>query len=174
MVDLFTVIPIFVNYRGTQPNVVYVHTFGQGIIYTLYALNTTRVLRVLRIRRKPLQIEDAVERYIKEVLLAISVMILFFASAIKFVEYPYQTYYYHTWIYYIIVTVATVGYGDIHPLSTQGRIAAMCIIGFSIISIPYMTNQLLEKMVSSVSIANSIHQDGDILRCSDDNMIIYA
>lgn len=148
MVDLFTVIPIFVNYRGTQPDVVTVFTFSKGLIYSLYALNTTRILRVLRIRRKLLKIEDAVERYIKELLLAISIMILFFAAAIKFVEYPYQIRDYHTWIYYIIVTVATVGYGDIKPLSTQGRIAAMCIIGFSIISLPYMTNQLLEKMVS--------------------------
>ncbi|KAJ1403484.1 hypothetical protein B484DRAFT_437383, partial [Ochromonadaceae sp. CCMP2298] len=53
---------------------------------------------------------------------------------------------YHNWVYFIFVTISTVGYGDISPLSTQGRIAAMGIIGISLVSIPMMTNDLIEKM----------------------------
>jgi potassium large conductance calcium-activated channel subfamily M alpha protein 1 len=146
MVDVLTVIPIFVTFGTEMPNVNYVYTARDGFLYAAYAMNTTRILRALRIRRKLAKIEDAVERFMGELLLSIIVMILFFASVMQFLEYTYQPHTYHTWMYYIWVTISTVGYGDITPKSTQGRIAVMCIIGFSIISIPKMTNELIEKM----------------------------
>ena len=41
-------------------------------------------------------------------------------------------------IYYIIVTVSTVGYGDIHPQSVAGQAVASCamVAGYSIIAVP--------------------------------------
>jgi hypothetical protein len=141
-----TVIPIFVTYGKDLPNVNYIYNIGDAFLYAAYAMNTTRILRALRIRRKLAKIEDAVERFMGELMLSIIVMILFFASVMQFLEYTYQPHTYHTWMYYIWVTISTVGYGDITPKSTQGRIAVMCIIGFSIISIPKMTNELIEKM----------------------------
>jgi hypothetical protein len=53
---------------------------------------------------------------------------------------------FHTWCYYLVVTISTVGYGDITPKSTTGRFFAMFIILFAIISIPMQTNELIEKM----------------------------
>jgi hypothetical protein len=49
-------------------------------------------------------------------------------------------------MYYMTVTSATVGYGDISPKSDLGRVAAMCMISFAIITVPQMTNELIEKM----------------------------
>jgi potassium large conductance calcium-activated channel subfamily M alpha protein 1 len=73
-------------------------------------------------------------------------MILFFAAVMQFLESDEQPFPFHVWMYYILVTIATVGYGDIAPKSTLGRIAAMALIGFAIITIPRMTNELVEKM----------------------------
>lgn len=156
MVDLMTVIPIFVTYGQDLPNVNYIYTAREAFLYTAFAMNTTRILRALRIRRKLAKVQDAVERFMGELVLSIIVMILFFASVMQFLEYTYQPHAYHTWMYYIWVTISTVGYGDITPRSTQGRVAAMGIIGFSIISIPKMTNELIEKMaLQSVYMRNA-------------------
>jgi hypothetical protein len=146
MVDVLTVIPIFVTAGKELPNVNYIYNFGDAMLYTAFGMSTTRILRALRIRRKLARIEDAVERFLGEIMLAVIVMILFFAAVMQFLEYTYQPHSYHTWMYYIWVTISTVGYGDITPRSQQGRVAAMAIIGFSIITIPKMTNELIEKM----------------------------
>ena len=49
-------------------------------------------------------------------------------------------------MYYVVVSISTVGYGDISPSSDLGRFAAMCIICFAIIFVPQQTNELIEKM----------------------------
>jgi hypothetical protein len=46
----------------------------------------------------------------------------------------------------MIVTCTTVGYGDISPKTDWGRFAAMAMISFAIITVPQMTNELIEKM----------------------------
>lgn len=53
---------------------------------------------------------------------------------------------FHTWMYGMWVTIATVGFGDIAPKSILGRFAVMLVIGFAIISVPAMTNDLIAKM----------------------------
>lgn len=49
-------------------------------------------------------------------------------------------------MYYMLVTIATVGYGDITPESVLGRFAAMFMIILAIIIVPQMTNELMEKL----------------------------
>ena len=169
-----TVIPIYVTYGYDLPNVHYIHTFPTAMLYTAFAMNTTRILRALRIRRKLAKVQDAVERFMGELVLSVIVMILFFASVMQFLEYTYQPHDYHTWMYYIWVTCSTVGYGDITPQSPQGRVAVMCIIGFSIISIPKMTNELIEKMaLQSVYMRNSYtpktRESKHVIICGDIN-----
>jgi hypothetical protein len=43
------------------------------------------------------------------------------AALMQFLERDIQQFGYHTWMYYIWVTIATVGYGDIAPKSALGR-----------------------------------------------------
>ena len=64
----------------------------------------------------------------------------------QFLEQEVQLLPYHTWMYCIWITTATVGYGDISPVSDVGRIAVMVMIAFAIITVPKMTNELLAKM----------------------------
>lgn len=147
MIDLFTVIPTVVTYERECPAFHKDMTFNEIVYYTLCGMLTTRILRALRIRARFWLIEDEVQRALANMGLNIAVMILYNAALMQYFE-PDQKLEFHTWMYYMFVTATTVGYGDITPKSVLGRFAAMGMIGFAIITVPDMTNQLLEKMAS--------------------------
>lgn len=146
MVDVLTVIPIWVTAGRVCPVYDEINSAGSAVLYLLFLLATTRILRALRIRRKLSNIDDAVKRFIGEISCEISVMILFFAAVLQFLESGIQPHSFHTWMYVTWITISTVGYGDITPKSTFGRVADMMFIIFSIVTIPKMTNELFEKM----------------------------
>lgn len=81
MVDLLTVIPIWVTalVEGCPhySNILSVQT---AVLYVLCGLNTTRILRALRIHKQLIAIEDAVERAMGVMALTVVVMLLFSKS----------------------------------------------------------------------------------------------
>jgi hypothetical protein len=78
MVDLLTVIPIWVFYFDNRiPKYLEIDSIKKALLYAMHALNTTRILRALRIRKKLLLIEDVVDRCLADMALIITVMILF-------------------------------------------------------------------------------------------------
>jgi hypothetical protein len=147
MIDLLTVIPTFAVYQQQCPRFHRNMTGEEIIYYILCGMVTTRILRALRVRSRFLFIEDEVQRALANMGLNIAVMILYNSALMQYFE-PDQQLDFHTWMYYIFVTVATVGYGDITPQTILGRFAAMGMIGIAIITVPDMTNDLLAKMAS--------------------------
>lgn len=146
VVDLMTVIPKFATYGQVCPSWSEIRNGRSGVIFCLCGMGTTRILRALRIRRRLQLIEDEVKRFIGDMVLRIIIMILFNAALMQYLEAETQPYTFDTWAYYMLVTVATVGYGDITPKTTLGRFAAMAMISFAIITVPKLTNELIEKM----------------------------
>jgi len=51
-----------------------------------------------------------------------------------------------TSLWFIVVTITTVGYGDIAPRTSVGRVVVIFIIIFAIFAIPLETNRLLELL----------------------------
>lgn len=157
MVDLLTVIPIWITRNTPQVYYSQIVSFTDFLVFLVYGLTTTRILRALRLRQKLIQaIEDDVQRCLGEMTLAITIMILFNSALMQYLEQEEQDYPFHTWTYYMLVTVATVGYGDISPKTDLGRGAAMAMIAFAIVTIPKMSNELIAAM-SRQSIYARIH-----------------
>jgi hypothetical protein len=50
---------------------------------------------------------------------------------------------YHDCVYFFIVTLSTVGFGDISPETQVGRMVVACMIGINLVTIPAMINKVL-------------------------------
>jgi hypothetical protein len=82
-----------------------------------------------------------------------------------YLERHVQAMNFHTWVYCIVVTVTSVGYGkkdiyftliaimcndcagDVAPQTTWGRFAMMVFICYAIIYVPKQSNELVEVLV---------------------------
>ena len=47
---------------------------------------------------------------------------------------------FHTSIYFVVVTLSTVGYGDINPVTDLGNVMVLAVILMTIVIIPRQTN----------------------------------
>mmetsp|Transcript_23872 Transcript_23872/g.35024 ORF Transcript_23872/g.35024 Transcript_23872/m.35024 type:complete len:1148 (-) Transcript_23872:179-3622(-) len=151
MVDFTTVIPIWLTYYVFTNPVEYhdIHNVDDAINYALRGAYTLRILRALRVHRLLVHIEDEVERFLSQMLLSVVTMILFDSAIMQYLEKQQHDEKFHTWMYFLVVSISTVGYGDISPGSTLGRFMAMFFICFAIIFVPKQTNELIEKMNQS-------------------------
>lgn len=77
MVDLLTVIPIWITSTRQPVNFNSINGLDDFFTYLLFGLNTTRILRALRIHKKLMFVEDEVQRALGNMILTILVMILF-------------------------------------------------------------------------------------------------
>lgn len=64
----------------------------------------------------------------------------------QYLEAHVQKLPFHTWMYYTVVTICTVGYGDISPQSGLGKLFCVMVILFAVVFLPQQTNELIEKM----------------------------
>lgn len=177
MIDLMTVVPIL-TLNGNNDHCKNYDTADymnlrniQAVYFILCGLGTTRILRALRIRRVMTLIEDEVHQYLARIFVNIAVMILFCAALVHYLE-PAQGFQFHVWTYYLVVTVSTVGYGDVTPDTMLGRFAAMLIIIFAIITVPQITNELIAKLTSRSVFARARYaprhrSEQHILICGD-------
>ena len=144
LVDILTVIPIWVSVYSHVPNYSEIKNARDAFVYFLVALATTRVLRALRIRKKLIVLEDEVQRCVGEIALTLVVMILFFTALMQYLESEVQPLSFHVYMYFMAVTVTTVGYGDIAPDSTLGQLVVMVMIFTGVAMIPQLTGRLIE------------------------------
>lgn len=156
VVDLLSIIPTYLSllFPGTQMLVV---------IRILRVLRIFRVLKLAQYLGEAQMIKQALKasrRKITVFLITVvtiviivgSIMYLIEGEESGFVSIPHS-------IYWAIVTLTTVGYGDITPVTSLGRIlsAIVMIMGYAIIAVPTgivtaeMTQTLAKKHVTTQS-----------------------
>ena len=119
--------------------------FGDGVFGT-QLLNAIRVLRVFRIFRaarysKSVRIIAGVFRKSKEPLLAVGTLAAVYVLVSALVIYNIEPDSFATFfdaVYWATVSLTTMGYGDIYPVTTAGRVVTMIssVFGIAIVALP--------------------------------------
>ena len=136
IIDLLAILPFYLAVGGFQADLRF-----------LRALRLVRIFRVLKLARYSSAIASfaAVFRAKKEkLILALFVnglLLVLAASAIYFVENPHQPEIFSSIpasFYWAVVTLSTVGYGDVTPVTEIGRMLAggFAMIGIGLFALP--------------------------------------
>ncbi|EPJ7086389.1 ion transporter [Citrobacter amalonaticus] len=137
LIDLATILPLYVMWLWPEISLDYVFAWR--------AMRAIRILRILKL----LRFMPSLGVFWRAILSARHQLILFYSFIgilmiifgtlmylIEGPEYGFTTL--NASVYWAIVTVTTVGYGDITPHTPLGRIVAsvLILIGYSVIAIP--------------------------------------
>jgi hypothetical protein len=126
-------------------------------------INCTRVLRILRAYRliELVQTEKSVHQQMINIILTIFTFIFIWAGIIQITEMEavYKKSltefdpiivnnlrlfkHYHHYIYFIIVSITTVGYGEIMPITFLGKMSIVALVVVILVLIPNQTNYLI-------------------------------
>ncbi len=135
VVDLLALMPTYLSLLVPQ-------TAPLLIIRLLRILRIFRVLRLLSLLNEANQLAGALQRSARKIFVFFSMMIILatiFGCLVYVVEGPAHGFENipHS-IYWAIVTITTVGYGDVAPMTPLGRaIAALgMLIGYAVIAVP--------------------------------------
>ena len=121
-------------------------------LYPSILISASRYLRIIRISDVTAKFFDIGENDVGRKLynIIISAIILLYISSgiIMTIEnyYMAEPRNYFVYFYFIVVTLATIGYGDISPVTDAGQMFITSIIIFIIIMIPKQTNELLRLL----------------------------
>lgn len=141
-------------------------------------LEFSRVCQLFRIKiylEKNIKInENEVVKSIINVLILSVFIILLFSSIFRIVEieevnslimHPDIRFYkfkpqtkFHEFLYFTVITISTVGYGDIYPISEGGRILIICLIILAAYYIPLKTGEILSILKDTSMYSREIYK----------------
>ena len=136
IIDLLAILPFYLAAAGVQVDLRF-----------LRALRLVRLFRVLKLARY----SDALTSFSKvfydkkeKLLLALfmnGLLLVIAASAIFYIEHPHQPEFFSSIpasFYWAVVTLTTVGYGDVTPVTTVGQMlaGAFAMLGIGLFALP--------------------------------------
>lgn len=137
IIDLATILPLYVMWLWPEISIEYVFAWR-----AMRAIRALRILKLLRFMPSLNIFWSAIVSARHQLILFysfIAIVMVIFGSLMYLVEGPrYGFTTLNASVYWAIVTITTVGYGDITPHTPLGRILAsiLILIGYSIIAIP--------------------------------------
>ena len=140
IVDLVAIVPLFLT--GTY--------FQLVRIFRL--LRVLRLVRYLRGRHLFFGETTLKNLIVARILFTIAAIIFVASGLIYYAEHQASGTSFHTFadaVYFSIVTMATVGYGDITPHTDYGRWVTVMIIFGGIVLLPWQIKDLIEQIVLS-------------------------
>ena len=113
-----------------------------------YWMRALRVFRVLRTHTLAAELSvQPVKRQALVIALTLASVIYIsvcFFPLIEYDEEPYINFPLHDSLYFVIITITTVGYGDITPATTTGRLCSLLMVACTFVLLPLQTSKLIE------------------------------
>ena len=141
IIDLLSILPSFglVN-RGLKIFKIFRLLRTLRVLKTLKAMKAFKALKIIRYSRSIEIIVEVIQSQ-KEALITVGMLALgyiFVAALVVFSVEPDSFDNFFEAIYWACVSLTTVGYGDIYPISTAGRVVTMLssIMGIAIVALP--------------------------------------
>lgn len=137
IIDLVTILPLYVMWLWPEISINYVFAWR-----AMRAIRVLRILKLLRFMPSLRVFWQAINSARHQLILFysfIAIVMIVFGALMYLIEGPkYGFTTLNASVYWAIVTVTTVGYGDITPHTPLGRIVAsvLILIGYSVIAIP--------------------------------------
>ena len=162
IVDLLAIVPTYLSFFFADAQ----------MLIVIRALRLLRVFRVLKIVRYVTELGSLVQAIkatrvkITVFLMTVLTLVLILGSAMYVIEGAENGFdSIPRGIYWAIVTVTTVGYGDIAPSTAAGQViaAAAMVIGYSLIIIPtgiFASELVTEAVRKQVKLIILLHTDG--------------
>jgi voltage-gated potassium channel len=162
-----------------------------GLSFNIAFIRTLRVIRVFRIFRFLRFVADGdfffgrINLSILRIMrLGLTILMIFFVSSGLFfhVESPInnQINTYGDAFYYTVVTLTTVGFGDITPISTAGRWVTVLMILSGIVLIPWQASQVVREWIHLSQKRQVVcsncglkYHDADASHCKSCGHVIY-
>lgn len=159
-------------------------SFAIPFIKTIKVLKVLRILRFLRFFDNPNFFFGTIRvELLKGLRLLITVLIIFFISSGFFYHFEHEVNpnveTFGDAFYFSVVTLTTVGFGDITPKSAQGRFVTTIMIISGIILIPWQAGQIIKewgKIKKRLSICKNCglkYHEYDATYCKACGNIIY-
>ena len=146
--------------------------------YNQKVLEFARVCQLFRIKKyleTHIRInENEVVKCIINILILSIFIILFFSSIFRIVEIglvdllimdPNNRLFklrnhtkFHDFLYFTVITISTVGYGDIYPISEGGRVLIICLIILAAYYIPKKTGEILSILEDTSIYSREIYK----------------
>jgi len=173
IIDFLAIIPTYLG-------VIFTGAMGFAVIRGLRLLRIFRILKITRYSNEGRIIIEALKASRVKILVflfAVITIILIIGTMMYLIEGEYSGFTsIPASIYWTIVTLTTVGYGDMTPVSDFGKFIAsfVMIIGYGIIAVPTgivtfeiaaSTRKLPEKKVKICPGCQNPHNDPDALFC---------
>ena len=142
LIDLISILPLL---------------FGWIDIRFLRVFRWFRILRIVRfwrIEKRLLGIKTEDSIVFVRIFLTLFTLIFVYAGLIYQVEHQVNSDRLHNFFdafYFVVVTMTTVGYGDVTPLSQAGRVMTLLMIFTGVLFIPWQLSELIGQVVKSSS-----------------------
>lgn len=146
LIDLVAILPVMVNFV----NLTFFRIFR--ILRLFRLLRVLRFQRMFKSKKTLFGVLNDTEIVIIRIMLTVFTIIFMFAGLIWAVENVVNPGQFGTiWdaFYFAIVTLSTVGYGDVTPLSSMGKVVTVVMILSGIALIPWQLGKLLKILVQT-------------------------
>ena len=163
IIDLVAILPLFIGWTDIR------------FIRVFRWFRILRIIRFWKIEKRILGFKTEDSIVFARIFLTLFTLIFVYAGLIYQVEHQINSdrlVNFFDAFYFVVVTMTTVGYGDVTPLSEAGRVMTVLMIFTGVLFIPWQLSELIAQVVKTSTLVeqectncNLTRHDPDALFC---------